>query len=124
MNDHPKHIQGIIEALNEIEFHDLHVYGFSLFTDEETRFSLEIGPYNEISDEYDHITIDFRKVKKLKSSDLDFTQHSDLELTSFQYDYKNGFECELILLLGFSEPVMKIKLVCENIELKQRSRQE
>ena len=108
----------VLEILNKIEFHDLPVEQINLFTDEKFELTIHFLPYIESIKDYGKIIIEFKNITTFTSTNLTLDTESDVEITSFNCEYNDCYECEMIFLLGHSKPSFSIKLKCEQIEIK------
>ncbi len=111
----------ILSRLSDIEWHDLPVESITFATGESTDFIISFLLYNELKEGHDKFTLVFKGIEELEAENLIFTHKSDLEIYGFNYDFKDFFVCELILLLGFGEPGLNIHLRCKSIDLYQKN---
>lgn len=110
-------VNQVIDSLKSYEFHDMPVASLEFKSDKTVELVLHLLVYNESSKDYDKTRLSFLEIKKLESSPVLLTSNSELELYNFEYEYKDGFICKLLLLLGFGEPSLTIDLTCQTIDI-------
>jgi hypothetical protein len=67
----------------------------------------------------ENLTLTFIDIQHLTFDKLSIDQGTGMELYSFDYRYRQNFECKLIFLPGFSKASFQIVLTCERIELQK-----
>ena len=111
--------KNIIEKLNQIDWHDIPIEKLYFSTDKVVKFTVKAFLFNETKQDYDKITLEFSDILNLTTDKIVLSNKSDFKINSFDYVKKENFECELLLLCGFSEPSLTINLVCRSISLKK-----
>ncbi|MDK2771490.1 MAG: hypothetical protein KYX68_04580 [Flavobacterium sp.] len=107
----------IIKQLDEIVFHDVPVENILIKNETTNEIHIDFLLYNESSKDYQKYLLKFKNVIESKFSALLINKNTDFEIYSFDYSYKDFFNCKLTFLLGFGEPSFEIELKTENIEL-------
>ena len=110
--------ENIIEKLNQIDWHDIPIEKIEFSTDKIVKFTVKAFLFNETKQNYDRITLEFIDIINLTTDQIVLSNKSDFEIYRFDYIKKENFECELILLSGFSKPSLTINLVCKKIYIK------
>jgi hypothetical protein len=107
----------IIEKLNNFEFHDLIVESIQFHCEPDikvivTALRFEAGEYLKVRLTFSHMT-------ELKANQLIFDKDSELELSAFDYEFNDHFNCKMVFLLGFGKPSLTIEIKCGRIDLEE-----
>ena len=108
----------ILKELDSIVFHDIPVESIKIVSDPEMSAVITFFLYMEELNDYQKKEIAFKKIEELKTGDIILDPESDIEIYSFDYEWKDSFDCKMILLLGFGKPSLEMKIKCKEIEMK------
>lgn len=103
--------------MDKYEFHDMHIESLNLYNDKGVHLILTVLPFNENTNDYGKLRLTFSQLIDLKMDEVRLTRDSDFEISTFDYDYNECFNCKLILLLGTGRPSLTIELKCQHIQL-------
>jgi hypothetical protein len=109
-----KLMSAVIDKLDSISFHDI---GISGFLEKGTNLDVFLEIFNEDSNLYDILMLQFVRYEFSLKSDSIPNITDETELYKFNYKYTNCFECELVILQGFAKPSSSIKFKCEMINI-------
>jgi hypothetical protein len=107
----------VIDKLNCYSFHDMPLDSIGITTETGTRLNINAKTFDEKTEGYIHLKISFIDIQKLISNSLYLTKNSDMEIYSFEYEFKDVFKCRITLLTGSAEPGLTIELDCLTIEI-------
>lgn len=105
-----------LRLLENISFHDVPVEKISFKTIYSTDFIVDFGLYNEEKEDYDYWTMKFIGIQEMDEIKLSLNSRSDLEITSFDYQWNDLFEGEIYFLTGVSEPSFVVKVKSQQFE--------
>ena len=112
-----KNVNEVLDTLKAYNFHDMPLDSLEFKTeDSETQLILHLLEYNEKTKDYDNVKLNFIDIQKLESTKIFLTKDSYMEIFSFDCELTDNFDCKLLILMGFGEPSLEIKLTCLNIE--------
>jgi hypothetical protein len=107
----------IIEILDKYEFHDMPIESVSLYLDNGVKLILTVLPFNADTNDYGNLRLTFSPLIDLKMDEIRLNGDSDFEISTFDYDYNECFNCKLILLSGSGRPSVTIEVKCQHIQL-------
>ena len=110
--------QKILDALKDIEFHDLPVEKFSFKTEMSTAFIVDIALNNEAINDYEYWSISFEDIVTLKCGPLELNESSDAEITRFAYSWDELFIGKMEFLMGFGETYLAVEFSCKNVTIQ------
>ena len=110
--------KSLIDRLDLIDFHDIPVNRLT-FNLDYMILSIGFELYNEKTNDYDSLTLDFENIQDLETDKLQFDSDTDIEITRFDYEYSELFEGKLLLLTGHGKPSLEIEFKCEKLKLKK-----
>lgn len=106
-----------LKKLDKIDFHDIPIESIKVVDDPEILVVISFFLYVEALKDYQKNEIIFKGITELKMGEILLDSDSDIEITSFDYEYNEGFNCDLMFLLGTGRPSFEIKIKCDEIEL-------
>jgi hypothetical protein len=109
--------QQIIDRLDSFHFHDLVVERIEFLGDKKIQLVIIILPFGDDGKEYKQVKLVFSEIIQLETDKMFLDKDSEIELSSFDYDYSEHFNCRMIFLLGFGKPSFTIALTCGEIHI-------
>ena len=106
----------LIKKLDQFDFHDLPVASIKVLADPKIELELDLLFFDEKKDDYQLHQLSFRKIIDLSMGEFLLMADSEIEINRFDYKYADVFEGEIVFLLGFGAPALKLRIICEEVE--------
>ena len=108
----------ILKELDNIDFHDIPVESVKIISDPEISVVVSFFLHIEELNDYQNNEIAFKRIQEMEIGNIILDSESDVEIYSFDYELKEGFDCKMTFLLGFGKPSLDMKIKCKEIEMK------
>jgi hypothetical protein len=98
----------------------MHVESIRLHNDNGVQLVLTALPFNANTNDYEKLGLTFSQVIDLRMDEISLDRDSNFEISNFDYEYNECFNCKLILLLGAGRASLTIEVKCQHVRLDNR----